>query len=176
MIAAFLEEIRRAVPSFDVTPADVVREFRGLLPAAKDGTSVLARRPVIRDHSRNGGPTGLYSVAGVKFTTAPGVARLVLDRAFGPAPTRREEFLAHPPAFPARMTPELFGRLREESPEQAAAYLRSTVSEESVAFEEDLVLGRLDWGLDLEDTESASLDLAGLPGAPALPRRTTSLP
>ena len=64
---------------------DVQRVFWGLLPAAGENGAETARRPRIVDHGADGGPSGLFSVSGVKFTTAPAVARTVLKQIHGDA-------------------------------------------------------------------------------------------
>ncbi len=51
-----------------------------LLPVRTRGATDLAVRETILDHGRNGGPIGLYSVSGVKFTTARLVAEKVIDQ------------------------------------------------------------------------------------------------
>lgn len=73
-IEDFLSELNEAVPSLKLSRRDVRRVDAGLLPAATEGSSRTANRPVIHDHGRDGGPQGLYSVSGVKFTTARAVA------------------------------------------------------------------------------------------------------
>jgi glycerol-3-phosphate dehydrogenase len=67
-----------AIPTFKVGVEDILHVFSGLLPASKAGTVDLTDREVIYDHSINGGPVGLYSVSGIKFTTARRVAEKTL--------------------------------------------------------------------------------------------------
>lgn len=64
-----------------VSLPDVIRVDAGLLPGQRPGSERLARRPVIHFHDRSGGPRGLVSVSGIKFTTARRVAAAVLRRA-----------------------------------------------------------------------------------------------
>ncbi|MES1245470.1 MAG: FAD-dependent oxidoreductase [Acidobacteriota bacterium] len=78
-IAAFLRELNAAVPGWDVRPEHVVRVCHGWLPARAEGSAVPASRPVVHDHGAAGGPEGLFSVSGVKLTTA----RAVAERALG---------------------------------------------------------------------------------------------
>ena len=78
-IAGFLALLNRAIPGLDVGPSNVRRVFAGLLPAAAPGSADLLKREVLEDHGKVGGPKGLYSVSGVKFTTANDVARQLLD-------------------------------------------------------------------------------------------------
>jgi glycerol-3-phosphate dehydrogenase len=62
---------------------DVLQIFPGLLPAKEEGSDRLAVREIILDHFEKGGPKGLYSVSGVKFTTARLVAEKTLKQIFG---------------------------------------------------------------------------------------------
>jgi glycerol-3-phosphate dehydrogenase len=77
-MSAMLEDLNRAVPGIDLNRGDIRHIFSGQLPAKRCGSVDLTREPVILDHGREGGPQGLFSVSGVKFTTARHVAsRLV---------------------------------------------------------------------------------------------------
>ena len=75
----FLDQLNRAVPSLKLTRDDVRRVHAGLLPAASPRSRSTATRPVIHDHSTGGGPQGLYSISGVKYTTARCVAKQTLQ-------------------------------------------------------------------------------------------------
>ncbi|MFQ6550867.1 FAD-dependent oxidoreductase [Aestuariibius insulae] len=50
----------------------------GLLPVTRAGTTQLCGADRFVDHAAHGGPSGLYTVRGVKFTTAPAAARKAL--------------------------------------------------------------------------------------------------
>lgn len=73
-IRTMLADLNRAVPELDVHPADIKRIFWGLLPAKRLGSDELATESVSLDHGQQGGPNGLFSVSGVKFTTARSTA------------------------------------------------------------------------------------------------------
>jgi glycerol-3-phosphate dehydrogenase len=82
--AALLAELGAACPALQLTSADVVRRQWGLLPL-KDGREAgrrdaLAERPGVMDHGVAGGTRGMFSLEGVKYTTARGVAEHVVDR------------------------------------------------------------------------------------------------
>lgn len=79
-VAAFLRELNAAVPGWDVRPEQVLQVCHGWLPARSDGSVVPASRPVFHDHGAAGGPEGLFSVSGVKLTTARAVAEKTLSR------------------------------------------------------------------------------------------------
>jgi glycerol-3-phosphate dehydrogenase len=78
MIKDFLNDLNLAIPTLQVGVEDILHVFSGLLPVSKAGTVDLTDREVIYDHSINDGPIGLYSVSGIKFTTARRVAEKTL--------------------------------------------------------------------------------------------------
>ena len=81
-VDAFLQELNAAVPRVRFTRTDVVRVDTGLVPAVAAGSMRTASRPVIFDHGSTGCPRGLFSVSGVKFTTARSVAARTLRQIF----------------------------------------------------------------------------------------------
>jgi glycerol-3-phosphate dehydrogenase len=80
-VSAFLDELNAALPGWDVRREHVLQVCHGWIPAAADGSPVPASRPVIHDHGSGGGPRGLFSVSGIKLTTARAVAERTLDLA-----------------------------------------------------------------------------------------------
>ncbi|MDP5220867.1 FAD-dependent oxidoreductase [Ruegeria sp. 2205SS24-7] len=73
-IDAFLEALNLSVPTLGATREHIVKIHAGLLPAKETGTAKLSVREIIFDHGNEGGPLGLYTVSGVKFTTSRRVA------------------------------------------------------------------------------------------------------
>lgn len=78
LVAGFLRELNAALPGLGLAREHVLQVLWGRIPAAAEGATVPASRPVVHDHGRQGGPRGLVSVAGVKLTTARAVAERVL--------------------------------------------------------------------------------------------------
>lgn len=78
----FLNDLNLAVPSLELDQNDILYIFAGLLPVTKVGSVNLTNREVIFSHGVNGGPRGLYSISGVKFTTARLVAEKTLRQIF----------------------------------------------------------------------------------------------
>lgn len=74
-IEAFRGALARAAPELRLQDAPVLKVLSGLLPGRAAGTADLHERDVICDHALHGGPKGLVTVAGVKFTTAPETAK-----------------------------------------------------------------------------------------------------
>lgn len=166
----FIADLNAAVPGWSLRRAEVVRVFAGLLPARGEGDATLAVRPVIRDHGVQGGPEGLFSVSGVKFTTSRLCAEKTLEciaRRFPPKNREKLRPRSHAPARPAvqqgwhleadelRAGPN--ARLRRNA-------LSRLIAEESVQHLDDLVFRRTTLWEDPEGTASAAGELALLFG------------
>jgi glycerol-3-phosphate dehydrogenase len=112
-VEAFLGEVNGAYPEARLSLDDVLAVYSGLLPEAgvTRGPSVqLLKHPTFRDHARDGHP-GLFSVTGVKWTTARAVAGRTIDgiaTASGWGPTGPgAELTALPGAASGERSPEL---------------------------------------------------------------------
>lgn len=148
LVAEFVRGLQEAAPSLGISRERVLRVLWGRLPVVKEGTTRLATREVVHDHGRHGGPDGLFSVSGVKFTVARRVARRVLRhlsrRGFVPALSDpRDE--PPPPSLPPSHQDIL--ALLSSDPNAAAAVIRRVAESESVLHAEDLLLRRTDWGM-----------------------------
>ena len=118
------------------------------------GSAELSDRPVIHDHAAGGGPRGLFSVSGVKYTTAREVAETTLRRAF-PNLAAVGEGTDRPAAAEL---PELPTDGGTEITEEAAATLRAFAADEAVVHLDDLLLRRGSWADDprrVRDIEGA---------------------
>jgi glycerol-3-phosphate dehydrogenase len=133
----------------------VLRIYAGYLPGRRPGRIDLAIRPVIVDHAATGGPKGLWSVSGVKFTTARRVADATLRRAF-PDRTRREpplECVSEASLRRARRT--RFGpSWRPDADPTWQDDLRLLIAEESVHHLDDLIWRRTTLGDDPRSARS----------------------
>jgi glycerol-3-phosphate dehydrogenase len=159
MILEFIADLNLAVPSLNVKSSDIRHIFSGLLPVKKSGGIQLASREVIVSHADTGGPRGLYSVSGVKFTTSRLVAQKMMQMLF----VDRNQF-RHRNAVISGQTSEsgiqrgIF-RLNEppaiDSKDWRAA-LKSIVEDECVQYPDDLVFRRTNiW----ESPETAAMIL-----------------
>ncbi len=79
-VDAFIVEANDAFPALALTRGDVTLVHHGIVPATqgRNGRPELLAAPEIRDHARDAAP-GAFTVIGVKYTTARGVA----ERAVG---------------------------------------------------------------------------------------------
>lgn len=80
----FLMVINGGMPSADLTRDDVIHFYGGLRPLVEsspgEGTYGASRRSEIIDHAAEGGPKGLLSAMGGKWTTARHIGEQVVDR------------------------------------------------------------------------------------------------
>mgnify|MGYP005811502165 CR=1 FL=1 len=74
--ASFLREIRDALPEQHIGKDDVRYVHAGLTPAEDEVHRT--KRGTVLDHRRTEGVSGLITVLGIKFTTAPNIAASVL--------------------------------------------------------------------------------------------------
>jgi len=84
-LLAFCRDLNKAVPGMNFKIADIVNVYAGLQCATRPGGTEFTKRSVFIDHGKTGGPKGLFSLSGIKFTTA----RRLAEKALGPIfPTR----------------------------------------------------------------------------------------
>jgi glycerol-3-phosphate dehydrogenase len=143
----FLMDLNAIVPTLQLRLDDIVRVFSGLVPASIGSTDVPSNRETIIDHSYSRGPTGLYSVLGVKFTTARTVANKLLSRMLDvshsgtPGTARDQDVRGHLKRYDCQWTPTTGDpRWRSE--------LRHLIADESVHHLDDLIMRRTGLGDD----------------------------
>lgn len=159
-IEFYLSQLRAAIPGCNPR---VTRVFAGLLPAAQANSADLAKREIMFDHGAQGGLQGLYSVAGVKFTTASEVAEDALkmsglDKRSAPADIE----LATSPAT-ALLTDAT--RFVAEDTKSAREALLQTIRDESIHSVDDLIQRRSNWMTGDEDLDVIRRKVTQLVGA-----------
>jgi glycerol-3-phosphate dehydrogenase len=79
-LLAFVDEVNSAFPALALAESDVTLVHRGVVPAVRSrrGEFGLMGHHLIHDHKQDG-LSGALSVAGVKYTTARGVAEQVVN-------------------------------------------------------------------------------------------------
>jgi glycerol-3-phosphate dehydrogenase len=142
----YIEQVNRAVPGLDLRENQVLRVYGGRLPARKAGQEEPTDRPKILDHGSHGGVKGLWSVSGVKYTTARLVAERTVNAAF-PEKTRQAKEISRMPGTDRALV--AVGAEIEKLPlEEVLACAKSLKQNESVTCFADLMLGRTAWALD----------------------------
>jgi glycerol-3-phosphate dehydrogenase len=139
MIDEFLKDLHRAIPNWGVDRSNVIRVTAGVLPAIGPGEADMAHRSRIVKHEIE----GLFSVCGIKYTTAQHFARRVLERIFASAKSVDPR------------GPELDDRASLTDPRAVMALtdndLRRMAHEEAVTRVEDFVERRMDWILNSKE-------------------------
>lgn len=165
-VAELVDLLNAALPALRLRREEVSRVTWGWLPAARPGEAAPGDRPLVWDHGARGGPRGLWSVAGVKFTTARAVAEEALAAVFGGAlPLRRD--LPRPAAARPLAAADFLRRV-EDDPYAAVSHLRRLVRTESVVHLDDLLLRRTDWGRDPALAAEIARRIADLLAGPSL--------
>ena len=79
-LQALIDEANEAFPALKLTPSEVTLVHRGLLPAVagRDGRAELKPAPDLLDHASQGAE-GVFTVIGVKYVAARGVAERAVD-------------------------------------------------------------------------------------------------
>jgi glycerol-3-phosphate dehydrogenase len=150
-VAQFVSELNESIPGLAVRLEHVVRVFAGLLPVTQEGSANLSARPVLRDHARDGGPDGVVSVSGVKFTTARLVAEkalTMLDRRAG-----RLRALRDAPRPPLAIESNVDGPLPGIIGFEQTAILKRIVRDEAVMTVDDLLFRRTNWAITERDVD-----------------------
>jgi glycerol-3-phosphate dehydrogenase len=82
-ITTYLDMLNTCLPGVRLVPDDILTVQAGIMPT--QGVFQEGREPVMlrhfqfTDHGQEGGPSGLYSVLGVKYTTARAAAEIAID-------------------------------------------------------------------------------------------------
>jgi glycerol-3-phosphate dehydrogenase len=143
----FICGLNEALPGNGFSRQNVVHIFSGYLPAAELGAAELTHREVIMDHAREGGPKGLFSISGIKFTTSRRVAEKAIKLMFPDAAIQPENQVVFESAA-NQLKQDIFKGLRspEETPGNVDGWtsaIRKVFDEESVRHIDDLVIRRL---------------------------------
>jgi glycerol-3-phosphate dehydrogenase len=141
-IADFIFDMNQAVPELSLTEQDIEHIYAGILPASEAGK--LAGREVIVRHRDHGGPAGLFSISGVKYTTSRLVAEKAMRRVFPGLPGREPQ----PPPTEANSGRWFFDYdwMPGAADAEVLASLKTLVEEEAVVHLDDLILRRTGLG------------------------------
>ena len=141
-LADFIFDMNQAVPDLALSETDIEHVYAGILPATAAGDQ--AGRETIINHLDHGGPAGLFSVSGVKYTTSRLVAEKTLRRVF----PGLEGGVAYTPPAKANSGRGFFDYdwMPGAAGNEIAAVLKTIVDDESVLHLDDLVLRRTGLG------------------------------
>ena len=155
----FCSDLNHTLPGIDLEENDIIHVFAGLQSAKKEGGTDFAKRDVYVRHADMGGPEGLHSISGIKFTTARKVAEKTIHRLF-PAMKNNEGSLhsLFPPPPDATRKAGIYDF--NWSPVQGARQWKEELAElilkEAVVHLDDLILRRTSLG----DNPARAMSLA----------------
>jgi glycerol-3-phosphate dehydrogenase len=138
-ITDFIADMNDAVPELLLGEKDIEHIYYGILPATATGK--LSNREVILDHGAQGGPAGLFSVSGVKYTTSRLVAEKTIKKIFPGCRAKKTS----PPAA-ANSKRGFFAYDWQEAADEDIAGLKPLIEEEAVVHLDDLVFRRTGLG------------------------------
>ena len=149
----FIDDLNHSVPELNLSEEEILHIYSGLLPVKENGTKRLTKRGVIIDHSESGGPKGLFSIAGIKFTTsrlfAEKTINMIFPRAKGSDVTPININKKECGLFDFDWYPDEYDSSWKE-------ILKKIIERESVVHLDDLILRRTSIG----DNPSRALDIA----------------
>lgn len=135
LIEEFITGLNAAIPGWNVQRKHVLRVTAGVLPSLGPGKADMAHQSTFVKHDID----GLFSLCGVKYTTAQAFAARTLSRIFGEKPVNE-------------MAPDFGNRARFVEPAAVMALsdaeLRKFAEDEAVTCAEDLLERRMDWIVD----------------------------
>lgn len=156
-VAKLLEDVNTTSKSCGFEFADVHCLHVGHLPASAANSPNPAKSYSVAHHSDYGGPSGLTTVLGVKYTTARHVAELTLRHLF------RQQHGA-PPAYnnlpqPSQIAQPDVGTLPQANQPEVARILHQLLNTEGVVHIDDLLLRRIDLQLSSHELKRLATQL-----------------
>lgn len=158
-IDGFIENLNFTIKGLNLTRKDVLHISSGLLPARKEGSAETAVRETILDHGSEKGINGLFSVSGVKFTTA----RLVAEKTVSHIFKKKLNIVGAKPhnEIPLRKEAPVLGKFdfnwdphNDQSDWRSS--LKDIIASESVQHLDDLILRRTTIGDNRQVAEKAA--------------------
>jgi glycerol-3-phosphate dehydrogenase len=158
----FLDEINKAVPGLGLSESDVGHVYYGYLPVRRPGSTDLTSDAVILDHGRSGGPRGLISVAGNKFTSSRHTAERLMRHLKMRRDSSSHVFNSEDIARRTSATTFAFDWMPGYLNTDVIGDLSAIIRDESVVHLDDLVLRRTGIGDNPQRALTLTADLMDL--------------
>jgi glycerol-3-phosphate dehydrogenase len=153
LVQGFIDDLSQAVPGWQINRDQVLRVTAGVLPCQGPGQADMAHRSTFVRHNIE----GLYSLCGIKYTTAQGFAARTVERIFGRRPV-------------SPLGPDFGDRVVLTDPAAVMALddqaLIRLAEEEAATGVEDFMERRIDWIIDLGERNAFTARLCSMPGFP----------
>ncbi len=160
-------QLDAALPGLGIRNARVLQRYSGLLPASSVTGLAPMEREQILNYGEESGASGLFSVSGVKYTTANVLASRLIDRLF--PESRAVPYSSIPLAADTHWLIDS-SALRRLSVADSSQVIARLLREESVFSVEDLVCRRTAWS----HSDPAKLDSILRPLMQDLPREVAA--
>ncbi|MCJ7526131.1 MAG: FAD-dependent oxidoreductase [Candidatus Aminicenantes bacterium] len=145
-ITDFIADMNDAVPELMLGEKDIEHIYAGILPATATGK--LSERETILDHGSQGGPAGLFSVSGVKYTTSRLVAEKTMKKVFPGCRAKKTS-----PPVAANSGRWFFAYDWQNAANETIAALKPLIEEEAVVHLDDLIFRRTGLGENRRDIQ-----------------------
>ena len=146
---SFLRKLNEAFPTLELGCEEILHVYSGFLPAKRGRATTLAKTDRWIDHGDRGGPEGLFSVQGMKFTAARSTAERGITYIFPDRPVLEEKKNAFQQDRTGRADRRgVFAYDWTPDPEDASWQdeLARLIEDESVVHLDDLILRRTSLG------------------------------
>lgn len=147
LVADYIDQVNRGAPELNLKREEVLRAYVGRLPAHRDGDEEPTDHPIIHDHSTTSEVAGLWSVSGVKYTTARLVAEQTLRKMLPGLPGATRKPTARPDALD-RLTLAASDTIEDAAWADLVRVARDLKETEAVVCFADLMLRRTAWARD----------------------------
>jgi len=154
----FCADLNRALPGIDLGESDILHVFSGLQSAQVENGTDFSKRDVFISHADRGGPKGLYSISGIKFTTARKAAEKVIRKIYPEVRFRKDFYDRYPPPADATAAAGVydFDWVPDLNDTDWKNEMIGLIREESAIHIDDLVIRRTSLG----DNPSRALNVA----------------
>ena len=160
LIENFIDDMNLMMPDANLSIENVEQIFSGYLPVTEEGSTKLTKRAVIVDHGSKGGPKGLYSITGVKFTTARKESERALKYILGKTSLNRKNRPNQTAA--AEVTCAGYDWMPAKDEPSWKNDLKGLIKNESVIHIDDLIYRRTSIGDNPKRVRALAKDIANL--------------
>lgn len=162
LIESFIDDMNLIMPDANLSMDNIERIYAGHLPVTEDGGTKLTKRAVIYDHGRKGGPKGLYSISGIKFTTSRKEAERTLKYILGKINLKKTQRTNQ--TIASKITCVGYDWMPPAEDTSWKKDLKTLIKNESVLHIDDLIYRRTSIGDNSNRVRALAEDIADLFG------------
>ena len=160
VLESFVHDMDLIMPDMALSVENIERVYSGCLPVVGRGDTSLTKRAVFCDHGAKGGIKGLYSISGIKFTTARREAEKALKHILGKDKLSRSQR----PTFVERPAVSTVGYdwMPSEDDTHWKTEIKKLIDHESVVHLDDLLYRRTSIGDNSNRVRALANEIAEL--------------